>query len=174
MRILLGSELDATNKWFEMVRQEAIKSPCKRARCGTVIARMYGDEIALGWGWNQPAGGVNPRCENLALRSGFKSDKTCCIHAEQVAIMHALSRGREYDSHYARLYFARVDDDGQLKPSGQPYCTICSKMALHAGIKEWCLIHKAGVTVYDATEYNELSYDYGDPVTTGPMGAYNG
>lgn len=177
MRILEGSELDQTVSWFELVRQNALQSTCKRARCGTAIARMFGDEYILGFGFNQPPGGSKARCENYSLQPGFKSDKTCCIHAEQVAILNALmNRGLSHNKQavelsYARLYFARIDDDDKLKPSGQPYCTICSKMALHVGIREWCLIHKSGVTVYDAAEYNELSFNYGDPVTTGPLGA---
>ena len=98
-------------------------------------------------------------CFKDTLDKTFKSDKTCCIHAEQRAIMDAL---KDYPGQIreSRLYFIRLDDQNQPKKSGKPYCTICSKMALDAGISEFVLWHKEGITVYDTKEYNELSFQY--------------
>jgi hypothetical protein len=39
----------------------------------------------------------------------------------------------------SRLYFVRIDENGKPIHAGKPYCTICSKMALDAGIYEFIL-----------------------------------
>lgn len=87
------------------------------------------------------------------------TDKTCCVHAEQRAIMDALRKNSEKLSG-SRLYFIRLDKAGNTSKAGKPYCTICSKMALDAGISEFVLWHEEGICVYDTEEYNTLSYEY--------------
>jgi deoxycytidylate deaminase len=85
------------------------------------------------------------------------TDKTCCVHAEQRAIMDALkSNSKKLEN--SRLYFTRIDKKGNQKFAGEPYCTMCSKMTLDAGISEFVLYHKEGIAVYDAEEYNDLSF----------------
>lgn len=42
----------------------------------------------------------------------------------------------------SRLYFIRLDEIGNKLKAGKPYCTICSKMALDAGIAEFALWHE--------------------------------
>ena len=66
----------------------------------------------------------------------------------------------------SRIYFIRLDIDGKMAKSGKPYCTICSKMSLDAGIGEFVLLHEEGICVYEAEEYNTLSYDYQSKNTT--------
>lgn len=161
MRILSGWEAQQAMRWFEEAQKIALQSKCLRAKCGTVIVKQFGSEEIIGSGFNEPPRGreENMLCQRKhEIQPGFKSDKTCCIHAEQQAIMRAMKR--EEVLPYCRLYFVRLNDDGQIKPSGQPYCTICSKMALHAGIAEFSLIHKEGIAVYDTKEYNDLSFQY--------------
>ena len=58
------------------------------------------------------------------------------------------------------LYFIRLDQEGKPAKSGNPYCTICSKMALEVGIKTFHLWHSEGIVAYDTEEYNILSYQY--------------
>ena len=58
------------------------------------------------------------------------------------------------------LYFIRLTDHDCPVTSGKPWCTICSKLALDVGIKNFVLWHKEGWTSYDTKEYNELSYQY--------------
>ena len=89
------------------------------------------------------------------------TDKTCCMHAEQRAIMDAMKRNPE-ELHGSRIYFIRLSEDGRIAKSGKPYCTICSKMSLDSGIKEFVLLHDDGICVYDTEEYNALSYQYKD------------
>ena len=161
MRVLSGYEADQAHQWLERARQVATTSGCLRARCGTVIVRQHGTEAIIGQGSNGPPGGIagQARClRKHEISSTFRSDKTCCIHSEQQAILDAMPNQADFP--YSRLYFVRLDDQDRIKPSGQPYCTICSKMTLHVGIAEFCLIHQTGITVYGAEEYNDLSYLY--------------
>ena len=60
----------------------------------------------------------------------------------------------------SRLYFIRLNDNGTPSRAGEPYCTICSKIVLDAGISEFFLWKKEGVCVYDTKKYNSLSYNY--------------
>ena len=64
----------------------------------------------------------------------------------------------------SRLYFIRLDSDGTLSKtgvqSGKPYCTICSKMSLDVGIREFVLKHEEGICAYDTAEYNLLSFEF--------------
>lgn len=148
-------------QWIEAAAKLAREqSRCGRARCGSVI--VQNGEV-IGEGVNSPPGndGQQSRCSRKhELKDGFKSDRTCCVHAEQRAVMDALKR-RSGELQGATLYFIRLDDSGEPKPSGQPYCTICSKMALDAGIAEFVLWHgKDGLVAYDTREYNDLSFAY--------------
>lgn len=60
----------------------------------------------------------------------------------------------------SRLYFVRLEN-GTPSRAGEPYCTICSKMALDVGIAEFLLWREGGVCVYTTEEYNERSFQYG-------------
>ncbi|MFO0765144.1 MAG: deaminase [Patescibacteria group bacterium] len=148
-------------RWIESAAKLAREhSRCGRARCGSVI--VLGDEV-IGEGVNSPPGDIEgqSRCHRKdELKDGFKSDRTCCVHAEQRAVMDALKR-RSEGLQGSMLYFVRLDENGEPKPSGQPYCTICSKMALDAGIAEFVLWHgKNELIAYDTLEYNDLSFAY--------------
>lgn len=149
-----------TSHYFDESAKEARKALCLRAKCGSVIVDNEGKII--GRGYNAP-----PQDDISILRCNrkhelhvtFKSDKTCCVHAEQRAIMDAL-KNKPDKLNGATLYFIRLDENGDIKHSGKPYCTICSKMSLDVGIKYFALYHKDGIGVYDTKEYNELSFAY--------------
>ena len=87
------------------------------------------------------------------------TDKTCCIHAEQRAILDALKSASD-QLPGSDLYFIRLDQEGKITKAGEPYCTICSKMALEVGVKNFHLWHAEGIVAYDTEEYNILSYQY--------------
>ncbi|MEK6863352.1 MAG: hypothetical protein AABW53_01510 [Nanoarchaeota archaeon] len=157
MKILTGSEELEAAKFIDFAAEIAKLSSCYRSRCGSVIVK---DQKIIGKGYNSPP--LNKKleyCLKDSLPADFKSDKTCCIHAEQRAIMDALQHhpGKIKDS---RLYFIRLDEQGDKLKAGKPYCTICSKMALDSGIAEFVLWHEEGICVYDTQEYNELSFQY--------------
>lgn len=142
----------------------AHQSTCKRSRCGAIIVSECGT-MTIGEGYNSQPCNVDAECFKDSLPANFKSDKTCCIHAEQRAIVNALKNFPD-KVNGSTLYFVRLDEKGQPKPSGEPYCTICSKMALDVGISRFVLFHKNSedtgwLKSYEANYYNELSFQYG-------------
>ena len=160
MQLLTGEVLPKILHYFDGAKREAQKSLCLRSKCGTVIVGMNGD--ILGKGYNAPPQDdiTIRRCNKKhELSATFKSDKTCCVHAEQRAIMDALKNNSD-NLKGATLYFIRLNEGGEIKYSGKPYCTICSKMTLDAGIQYFALYHPEGAGVYDTKEYNELSFAY--------------
>lgn len=143
---------------FDILVDTAKKSTCHRSKCGSIILSKN-DEI-IGIGYNSMPCYEEAQCFKDGLAPGFKSDKTCCIHAEQRAIMDALKNNAE-DIKDSLLLFIRLDENDIPKRSGEPYCTICSKMALDTGIGRFALWHKEGWTAYEASYYNKLSFEYG-------------
>lgn len=157
MRILTGSEELEAAKFIDFAAEIAKLSSCYRSRCGSVIVK---ESSIIGKGYNSPP--LNKRleyCLKDSLPADFRSDRTCCIHAEQRAIMDALQHHPEKIKD-SRLYFIRLDEQGDKLKAGKPYCTICSKMTLDAGIAEFTLWHEEGICVYGAEEYNGLSFQY--------------
>ena len=137
--------------------QLALNSSCYRSRCGSVIVKQ--GEI-IGQGYNSPpAHETLDHCLKDELPADFKSDRTCCVHAEQRAIIDALKHhAAKVDG--STLYFIRLNDQGSAEKAGKPYCTICSKMALDSGIAEFVLWHEEGLTAYNTKEYNQLSFGF--------------
>jgi deoxycytidylate deaminase len=157
MRTLKESEEKEATQWFKRAAKVAQQSTCLRAQAGSVIVK---GGTLIGEGFNgPPAGQTLDQCLKDGLSSKFKSDKTCCVHAEQRAIMDALVKNPDKIKG-SRIYFIRLDENGHMAKAGKPYCTICSKMALDAGISEYALWHQEGIGVYDTEEYNRLSFQY--------------
>lgn len=138
----------------------AKKSPCERSRCASVI--IINKIEIIGEGFNSaPHPCKTPLvCEKNDRHEKFKSDKTCCVHAEQRAIIDALERSPD-DLCTSELYFLRIDGLGNPLHAGEPYCTICSKMACDVFIKTFNLYLQQGWTSYPTKLYNELSFNYG-------------
>ena len=44
--------------------------------------------------------------------------------------------------------------------SREPYCTVCSRLALESGLSKFGLWQRSGMRLYDTFEYNNLSYAY--------------
>lgn len=144
--------------YFEQAIEEAKKATCERRKCGSVVVSVDGE--ILGRGWNGPPAGdeAQRRCGRKSeLHLEFKSDKTCCPHAEWRAIFAAL-RTRPDDIVGATLYFAAVDEVGNHVFVGEPYCTICSKIALDVGLSWFGLWHETGIRLYGTREYNDVSF----------------
>ncbi len=167
MRYLEGKEKETAIKHLAfaatIARDEAT---CIRSKCGSVIV-IDGEDGGLGSNSlpGDPYGNKKPTaCRKDSLPCDFKSDKTCCVHAEQRAIIDCLSKFGSCDKHgnakTSIIYFVRLDENGNIKPSGSPYCTICSKMCMDVGIKEFVMHTKEGVICYPIDEFNELSFQY--------------
>lgn len=159
MRVLYGHEAESAMSHIAYALDQARAATCLRDKCGSAI--VSGSQL-IGAGRNGPPGGLasQQRClrrHELAL--GFKSDTTCCTHAEQRAIMEAL-RHHPGKVKGARLYFVRLDAAGRPRVAGRPYCTHCSKLALDAGLGEFVLWQAEGITVYGTIEYNDLSFQW--------------
>lgn len=152
MEYLKGQqEKEATGRMEEAGRV-AEKALCLKAKCGAVIANNGG---IIGEGYNAPP---LDKEDNRMCDIDLDSDesKPCCVHAEWRAIMDALKRNPEKIMG-SKLYFTRVDKSGKIKKSGKPYCTVCSRMALDAGIAKFVLWHEEGICEYSTDEYNRLS-----------------
>lgn len=139
------------------LKNVAIKSKCKRSKCGSII--VYNNK-QIGLGWNSMPCDILGECFKDSLSPEFKSDKTCCVHAEQRAIIDALSNGFEKELKESTLFFLRLDEKDNPKYSGDPYCSICSKLALDVGIKNFALYRKNGWNIYNTEEYNKITFKY--------------
>lgn len=159
MKLLQGRENDLNRQYMKRAAEVALSATCERSRCGSVIVK---DGEIIGEGFNSPPKDLENqrRCQNDKSAYDRKvTDKTCCVHAEERAILDALRRapGRLEGS---SLYFVRLDETGSIAFSGAPYCTLCSKLALDTGIVEFLLWHEQGITSYGTEEYNSLSFGY--------------
>lgn len=135
------------------------KNTCKRGKGGSVIVK---NNLIIGEGFNSPPFNLESQRRCDADKSKYHErvrDKTCCIHAEQRAILDTLKNNADKIIG-SRIYYANLDDKGEIARAGNPYCTICSKITIEAGISEFVLWHKDGICVYESGEYNKLSFEY--------------
>ena len=158
---LIGTQEAEAIPWMNGAAEMAKGALCLRAKCGTVIVK---DGIIIGKGYNAPP---LDKEENRTCNASFGSgkpgyDQTCCMHAEWRAIADAL-RKNPTQLEGSKLYFTRVDDDGEIKKSGDPFCTTCSRWALDVGIDQFILWHEDGIQEYPTDQYNRLSYQYIPP-----------
>ena len=148
MRYLSRKEETEALTYLGSASETALSATCERHRCGSEIVK---DGKVIGRGFNSPPANKEEQRRCAVSKDTYNkrvTDKTCCVHAEQRAIMDALKSNPEALSG-SRIYFMRLDDDWNGARSGKPYCTICSKMALDSGIKDFVLWLDAGVCVYD-------------------------
>lgn len=159
-KYLTGDERDRATYFMEKTKQVAERATCHHSKCGATI--VYIDKI-IGEGINHPPkySENNRRCNIKKDEYDEKvTDKTCCIHAEGDAINDAMIKNPN-KLEGSVLYFARLDLNDVFQYAGEPYCTICSKAALDAGIEKFVLWHKEGIVEYNTEEYNDLSFEYG-------------
>jgi len=159
MRYLSGEEEKNGFEYLEVTATTARDSICNRSKCGSVIVK---DNAIIGRGYNSPPLDKESQRRCSCSKDSYHkkvTDKTCCMHAEERAIIDALKKNAE-EIRGARLYFLRLDKKDMPVKSGKPYCTICSKMALDVGIEEFVLWHEEGIAVYTTDEYNTLSFQY--------------
>jgi deoxycytidylate deaminase len=162
MRILSGEEEKEARYYMEEAAKMAANSPCFKSHCGSVVVK---NRRIIGRGYNSPPrGGKITSCIKDCIPKDFESDRHCCLHAEQRAIMDVFRNWPE-KIYEARLYFIRLNANNEKMFAGRPYCTICSKMALDSGISEFGLWHEEGICVYGTEEYNKFSFgliDWGE------------
>lgn len=159
MEYLEGKLEKEAEKYFYITIEVAKNSNCLKAKCGSTIVKN--NEI-IGKGFNSPPANLESQRRCLCDKKSYHDkvgDKSCCIHAEQRAIMNALINNPQKIKD-SRLYFIRLDLENKIIKSGNPYCTHCSKLALDSGISEFVLWHEKGICVYNTEEYNELSFKF--------------
>jgi len=158
MEYLKGEKEKEAIVWMNSAAEIAQKALCTRAKCGAII--VNNDEI-IGKGYNAPPLDLeeNRTCEIRNYRGKPNYDRTCCMHAEWRAIIDALKNNPEKVKG-SKLYFLRVSDSGGVEKSGNPFCTVCSRMALDVGIGFFLLWHEAGICEYNTDEYNKISHQY--------------
>lgn len=145
--------------YFEAAQAVAQRATCSRAHCGSVIVSADGQII--GEGYNAPPqGDESQRMCSVALDKTIKqnNDKTCCVHAEWNAIIDALTHHPEKVAG-STLYFMRINEVGEFTEAGDPYCTVCSRLALQSGIATFALWND-GPDLFDTAAYNQKSYAY--------------
>lgn len=144
--------------FFEAAAEVATKATCLRAKCGTVIVK---DGKIIGTGYNAPPqDDESQRLCSAEMNTSEKPkyDKTCCVHAEWRAILNACKAHPEAVEG-ARLYFMRVDPSGNFTDAGEPFCTVCSRLAMESGIAEFALYNNDGADIYTTDEYNLKSFE---------------
>lgn len=159
MLILSWDEENNAKSYFLKAAEIAKNATCERSKCWCVIVKNW----KIIWTWfNSPAKWLESqrRCRNdKDLYNKKVTDKTCCIHAEQRAIIDSLKNFPD-EIEWADLYFTRIDQNWEIKKSWEPYCTICSKFALESWIKYFFLRQGKWIIKYDTEEYNDISYKY--------------
>ena len=158
MKYLSDQEEKNAIHWFSEAANIAKKALCQKAKCGTVIIK---EGIIIGRGYNAPPldDEKNRRCGDIRTGGKPKYDQTCCMHAEWRAIIDALKNNSD-KVYGSKLYFTRVNNEGKQIKSGEPFCTVCSRLALDVGISKFILYHEDGICEYDTDEYDKLSYFY--------------
>jgi len=156
--------------YIAIASEEASRSMCLTRRVGAVVVNQEG--FILGRGANAPPDYQHPQqCNKVTIpKMGGPNDRHCCLHAEQVALLDALS---SEDMKGSTLVFVDIDGKNKIIPAaGKPYCTQCSKLALYLGVEWWVCYHAAGVWPegegfyrYTAKQYNELSFAFREPTT---------
>jgi len=158
MKYLKGEDKIKGMQYIEEAAIVAKKALCYKAKCGSVI--VANDKI-IGNGYNAPPldDENHRRCGDNREGGKPKYDQTCCVHAEWRAMHDALVNNADKIVG-SKLYFTRVDEHGRNIRSGQPYCTVCSRLALDLGLSKFILYHEDGICEYDTDEYDRLSYNF--------------
>jgi deoxycytidylate deaminase len=160
VKYLEGEERKEAEAYLLMAASYAETATCSRAKCGAVI--ISPKVRLIGGGFNSPAGNKESRRRCVRRKSEYDekvTDKTCCVHAEQRAIMDALRSNPDHIEG-ATMYFARLDSDTGLSDHHRPYCTICSKMMVDVGLKWFVRYQDGDIIRYDTEEYDLISADY--------------
>lgn len=158
MRRVEGDEFQAIKPYFERAASVAKDATCLRAKCGSVIVK---NAVIIGEGFNSPALNREDQrlCEaDMDTSIKPKYDKTCCIHAEWRAVLDACKTNADKLAGSV-LYFMRINEQGEFTDAGDPFCTVCSRLTMEAGVGEFALYNNEGADIYPLDEYNQKSYE---------------
>ncbi len=150
-------EIPQIEEYLRLAAEEAKKSTCKKSKRGAIIVKP-GEYYELGHNKVTDERFCSP-CIREDIKDNSRVELCSAIHAEQMAIFNAAIYCRNADLSGSRLYHIKVKDE-KMVPSGKPSCTVCSRLIVGSGISEVVLWHPEGYAIYDAEEFNELSFKY--------------
>jgi deoxycytidylate deaminase len=157
MKRIDGDTFETIRPYFEAAAEVAKDATCLRAKCGSVIVK---DSVIIGLGYNSPAlNNEDQRVCTAEMDTKLKPkyDKTCCIHAEWRAVLDACKTNADKLGGSV-LYFMRINEAGEFTEAGDPFCTVCSRLTMEAGVAEFALYNNNGADIYPLDEYNLKSY----------------
>lgn len=147
-------EIEKIKRYMNFAAKEAKKSTCKKSQRGVIIVK---DNQIIGRGYNKVMlKDLCDPCIRKNIKDNSKVELCSAIHAEQMAIIDAVTHGKSLNG--SKMYHIKVKNE-EIRPSGKPSCTICSRMLYEAGIK-FILWHEDGYIIYSPEELNELSFKY--------------
>lgn len=155
MRYLNEEEAKEAEEFIKVAAKEAEKSTCKKSKRGAVIVK---NKEIIGKGFNKVT--LEKFCDPCIrenIRDNSRAELCSALHAEQVAILDALKKGKSLEG--SRMFHVKVKD-GEIRPSEDVSCTVCSRLVLEAGISEFVLLNKKGFVLFDSKEFNEKSFEY--------------
>lgn len=155
MIYLEGDEIKEAEKYVKIAAECAKLSTCKKSQRGAVIVK---EGFVVGLGYNKAT--IEELCDPCIreqIKDNSRVELCSAIHAEQMAIMDA-AKGNSFLKG-SRMYHIKVKD-GEMRQSGKPSCTVCSRLILESGVAEVVSWHKEGYALYSSKEFNELSFRY--------------
>ena len=155
MRILTGVDEEKARYWFLVAAKVAEDSQCYKSKRGVIIIK---DDRLIGKGSIYvPDDTYCKPCIREHIHDNSRIELCGGLHAERMAIMDAKKVERNLEN--TTMYHIKVKE-GELRMSGKPSCTMCSREILSEKIGEFVLWHKEGITAYTAKELNDLSFQY--------------
>lgn len=140
---------------MRLAAEQALKSTCKKSLRGVIIVNR---DIIVGKGYNKPT--IPELCCSREKAIGNNQQNLCsAIHAEEMAILDAINSNSRIGLQRAKLYHIKVKDK-KMQLASPPSCTICSRLILESGIAQVVLSHEQGYAIYNAKEFNQLSFQY--------------
>ncbi len=155
MRLLEGAEEEEAREYIRLAADKAKASGCSKSPRGAVIVK---DGAVIGSGTNSPP--LDEKCLcclRESIHNNSRAELCRSVHAEQNAMLDALKKGFSLDG--STLYHAKFKG-GEVRPSDDISCTVCSRLIMQSGISQVVLLQTAGIFAYSAREFNDLSFSY--------------
>ena len=158
LRALPLFDTPAFERLVAEVRSEAERSDCIKMKFGAVIFRTEnGDIIAKGHNHSEGQCPETP-CLRDGVKSGTQLERCWAIHAEQAALMNALSKGIDIKGCSMMVY--GLNPDNTIWNDGVFYCTFCSRLILNSDLEY--VVFRVGVRwgAFTRLDVYEQSFEY--------------
>lgn len=133
--------MEEADRLIARARLVALKSPCPKAKFGTLIINRHDRIIAEGYNGSPawPGDKCAKHCLRVGVASGTQLELCYALHSEQWAILKALQEG--FDLVNTWMVVAGYGSDGEewVKETPSFYCTFCSRWIMATGI-HGCLV----------------------------------